>query len=96
MGSCISVSTRRLDARRPITVPGVGDVLEECLDSQVCDAIRKRATGGSEGTPPPVEEILAANGMQPDVDDTREYWVPAPEQVTALAAIEDAGARAAI
>ena len=45
---------------------------------------------------PTVEEILAANAMQPEVDATREYWVPMPEQVTALAAIEDAGARAAM
>ena len=60
----------------------MGKVLEEREDSQVFDTIRKQATDGS--------EILAVDAMQPEVDATREYWVPA------LAAIEDAGARAAM
>ena len=45
---------------------------------------------------PSVEEILAANAMQPEVDITREFWVPSPEQAASLVAIEDVGARAAM
>ena len=45
---------------------------------------------------PTVEEILAANAMQPEVIATTAYWVPAPERITALAAIENAEARAAM
>ena len=45
---------------------------------------------------PTVEEMLAANAMLPEVDTTREFWVPGPEQAEGLAAIKDAGARAAI
>ena len=42
-----------------------------------------------------VRETPTVEEMKPEVDATREYWVPTPEQVTALAAIENAGARAA-
>ena len=45
---------------------------------------------------PTVEEILDANATQPEVVAIREYWVPTPEQVTALAALEIAGARTAM
>ena len=43
---------------------------------------------------PTVEEILAANAMQPEVDTAREFWIPSPEQAASLVAIEDVGARA--
>ena len=34
---------------------------------------------------PTIEQILEANVMLPDVDTTREYWVPTPEQTAELA-----------
>ena len=72
----------------------MGEVLEEREDSQVFDTIRKRATDGSEGNPT-VDEVLEANKILPDLDATREYWIPTAEQTAALTAIEDAGQRAA-
>ena len=33
--------------------------------------------------------------MLPDLDATRDFWIPTAEQIAALAAIEDAGQRAA-
>ena len=44
---------------------------------------------------PTVDKILDANKMLPDLDATREFWIPTAEQTAALTAIEDAGQRAA-
>ena len=44
---------------------------------------------------PTVEEILEANVTLPDLDATREFWIPTVEQTAALTAIENAAARAA-
>ena len=43
---------------------------------------------------PTVQEILDINIMLPDLDATRESWIPTVEQTAALTAIEDAGQRA--
>ena len=42
-----------------------------------------------------VQEILDNDMMLPDLDATREIWIPTVEQTAALTAIEEAGQRAA-
>ena len=42
---------------------------------------------------PTIEQILEANVMLPDVDTTREYWIPSPEQAAELAAINPRAAQ---
>ena len=42
---------------------------------------------------PTIEQILVANVMLPDVDTTREYWIPNPEQAAELAAINPRAAK---
>ena len=42
---------------------------------------------------PTIEQILVANVMLPDVDTTREYWIPNPEQAAELAAINPRAAQ---
>ena len=42
---------------------------------------------------PTIEQILEANVMLPDVDTTREYWIPTQEQAAELAAINPRAAQ---
>ena len=42
---------------------------------------------------PTIEQILEANVMLPEVDTTREYWIPSPEKAAELATINPRAAQ---